>query len=178
MKASAPVTPITRPETTVNIRIYRPFFKMKVCSRHVPFSAFTAISLCGVPGLAQTFPCRPVIGLFFSHLPCFHILSDDVLTLVSLHLPHGNCSDVIYHFSSCNVPQPIQLLLLAIIINSTFVLKDLLQRLPHENYWINCKFRERGRERGEREGGGRDGETDRQTGTEREREREREKKTK
>ena len=79
-------------------------------------SPFAAVSLCGVAGLAQTFPSLPVSGPFLPDVPCFQVPSDSVLPLqlwsssraLRLYLHLQNWSDVFCFMSSFDVPKPFQ----------------------------------------------------------------------
>ena len=73
------------------------------CSPYLTFSPFAAVSLCGVAGLAQTFPSITVSGPFLLDTLRFHVSLDRVLPpqlwsssrALPLHLHFDNCSDVL-----------------------------------------------------------------------------------
>ena len=77
---------------------------------------FVAVSLCGVAGLAGTFPSLslPVSGPLLLDLPGFHVPSDGVFPsrprfssrALPLHLHFRNSSDVYCSMSWLNVPEP------------------------------------------------------------------------
>ena len=77
---------------------------------------FSAVSLCGVAGLAETFPSFPVRGPFLPDVPGFQVPPDCTLPpqlrsssrVLPLHLHFDNCSDVFSFISSFNMPEPFQ----------------------------------------------------------------------
>ena len=81
-----------------------------------PLSPFAAVSLCGVAGLAQTFPSLTVSGPFLPDAPFFHVPPDRILPpqlrsssrALPLHLHFDNCSDVLGFVSSFDVAKPLQ----------------------------------------------------------------------
>ena len=80
------------------------------------FSPFAVVSLCGVAGLAETFPSFPVSGPFLPDSPGFHVPPDRIFPpqlrsssmALPLHLHFDNCSDVFCFISSFDVPESIQ----------------------------------------------------------------------
>ena len=81
-----------------------------------PFSPFAAVSLCGVAGLAQTFPSLTVSGPFLLDAPDFHVPPDRILPsqlrssyrALPLHLHFNNCSGVLGFVSSFDVAKQLQ----------------------------------------------------------------------
>ena len=88
-------------------RIYSCFYYIYLS----PLSPFAAVSLCGVAGLAKTFPSTSVSGPFLIDVPGFQVPSDSVFPLqprsssraLPLHLHFCNGSDVFSFISSFNV---------------------------------------------------------------------------
>ena len=84
--------------------------------RGTTFSPFAAVSLCGVAGLAETFPSFSVSCPFLLDVLGFQVPSDCIVPLqlrsssraLHLHLHFCNCSDVFNFISSFNVPEPFQ----------------------------------------------------------------------
>ena len=80
------------------------------------FSPFAAVSLCGVAGLAETFPFRTVSGPFLLDAPRRHVPPDRILPsqlwsssrALPLHLHFYNCSDVLGFVSPFDVAKPLQ----------------------------------------------------------------------
>ena len=72
--------------------------------------------MCGVPGLAETFPSLTVSGTFLSDAQVFHVPPDRILPpqlwsssrALPLHLHFDNCPDVLGFVSSFDVAKPIQ----------------------------------------------------------------------
>ena len=79
-------------------------------------SPFAAVSLCGVAGLAETFPSFPVSGTFLPDVPGFQVPTDSIFPprlrssarAIPLHLHFDNCSDVFCFISSFDVHEPFQ----------------------------------------------------------------------
>ena len=77
---------------------------------------FSPVSLCGVEGLAETFPSFPVSGPFLTDVPVFQVPPDNIFPpqprsssrALPLHLHFDNCPDVFYLISSFDVPEPFQ----------------------------------------------------------------------
>ena len=80
------------------------------------FSPFAAVSLCGVAGLAETFPTFPVSGPLLSDLPGFQVPPDSIFPpqlrsssrALPRHLHFYNWSDVFSFISSFDVTEPFQ----------------------------------------------------------------------
>ena len=77
---------------------------------------FATVSLCGVAGLAQTFPSFPVSGPFLPDVPGFQVPPDNIFPpqlqyssrVLPLHLHFDNCSDVFSFLPPLDVPEPLQ----------------------------------------------------------------------
>ena len=95
--------------------IYNGWARMVIMS-FSPFSLFAAVSLCGVAGLAQTFPSLTVSGPFLLDTPrlslltvSFHInLGLPLYRALPLHLHFDNCSDVLGFVFSFDMAKPLQ----------------------------------------------------------------------
>ena len=79
------------------------------------FAPFAAISLCGVAGLADTFPSFPVGGSLLPDVPGFQVSPDSIFPpqlwssrALPLHLHFNNCLDVLSFISSFDVPEPFE----------------------------------------------------------------------